>query len=202
MNVMQIKLVSLTAMLVFLFVGSTCGQEAVSPQKKALILQFIEATGGKKAADDMVDIMMDAQVTETTKMISSMIDDDKTISVSAKNQMKRSMTESSARSTERLRQFFKEKVDMGELIEEIVLPIYDKHFSESELKELVAFYNSTTGQKLISVMPELMMESLKVSSDKLVPKLQEFMKDAARSEIAQLKESVRPIATAPVRKSN
>ena len=45
--------------------GLTFAQDTVSPQKKALILEFIEVAGGKNAANEMVDIMLGAQEVET-----------------------------------------------------------------------------------------------------------------------------------------
>ena len=33
--------------------------------------------------------------------------------------------------------------------------IYDKHFSEEELQQLVAFYESPLGKKVASVLPEI-----------------------------------------------
>ncbi len=41
-----------------------------------------------------------------------------------------------------------------------LVPIYDQHFSEAELKKLVAFYQTDLGKKTIAVMPMVMKESV------------------------------------------
>jgi len=42
---------------------------------------------------------------------------------------------------------------------ELVIPIYDKHLSEDDLEALIAFYQTPSGKKLISVLPQIMAET-------------------------------------------
>ncbi len=35
----------------------------------------------------------------------------------------------------------------------LVIPIYEKHFTQGEIRELIAFYQSPIGTKMISVLP-------------------------------------------------
>lgn len=44
----------------------------------------------------------------------------------------------------------------------LVVPIYAKHFSHDEIKELIAFYQSPVGRKMVSVQPQIVQESHKV----------------------------------------
>lgn len=74
--------------------------------------------------------------------------------------------------------FFKE-ANPDELISKIV-PIYGKHLSEEELSQLVKFYETPVGKKLISVQPLIMQESVAVGQvwgralgEKVMRKLQE-----------------------------
>jgi hypothetical protein len=197
----KFKLLFVAGLFVFLCCVPTFAQDTVSPQKKALIQEFLEATGGKKAANEMIDLMMRAQEAETAKMMESMVDDDKNLSAAEKNELKKTMTESAERTSEHIRKFFAERLNFGEVMEEMMVPLYDKHFTESELRDLVTFYRSPTGQKMVASMPSLMMDTIGAVSEKIVPKLQEFMKEAAEAEMAILKEKVKPAVKKPVRKS-
>jgi hypothetical protein len=38
------------------------------------------------------------------------------------------------------------------------VPLYDKYFSDAEIKELIAFYQTPAGQKLVSVNPKLLSD--------------------------------------------
>ena len=47
----------------------------------------------------------------------------------------------------------------------ITAQAYAKHFSESELKEIINFYNTPIGTKLSSVLPEIQQELYKFGSE-------------------------------------
>lgn len=46
----------------------------------------------------------------------------------------------------------------GTQIIELAVPIYAKHFTDAEVKQLMAFYETPIGQKSMQVMPQLMSE--------------------------------------------
>ncbi|ODS24121.1 hypothetical protein AB835_05160 [Candidatus Endobugula sertula] len=65
------------------------------------------------------------------------------------------------------------------LMKSIVYVIYDKHFSLQELQEIVIFYKTPTGKKLITVLPQVTQEALSEGrryGQRLVPLIQERMK--------------------------
>jgi hypothetical protein len=45
---------------------------------------------------------------------------------------------------------------------ELLIPIYDKHFSDEEIEGLIAFYETPLGKRLISELPPIMTESAAV----------------------------------------
>ena len=57
-----------------------------------------------------------------------------------------------------------------------MIPIYQSHFSESDLNQIVAFYSSPVGQKVLKEMPALSAESTLVSDIGMQPKIDEAMK--------------------------
>jgi len=51
-------------------------------------------------------------------------------------------------------------------VEEIVLelvPVYDRYFTDEELQDLIDFYQSPTGQKVLEVNPMLLKDSMEIS---------------------------------------
>ena len=44
--------------------------------------------------------------------------------------------------------------------EDLVVPVYDRHFSADELRQLIAFYQSPIGQKMITEQPAVLQESM------------------------------------------
>lgn len=73
---------------------------------------------------------------------------------------------------------FMDEIDMDELINKIV-PLYDKYYSNEELIQLIKFYETPVGKKVVSVTPVLMQESMMIGqqwgfeiSQKVIEKLQ------------------------------
>ena len=60
---------------------------------------------------------------------------------------------------ERFRALFDERLNFSTIIETVYPPIYDKTFSEEELRQMVTFYRTPVGRKSIEVMPSLMQEA-------------------------------------------
>lgn len=56
----------------------------------------------------------------------------------------------------------KKALNLDDVISRLV-PVYDKYFSEEEIKVLLSFYQSPVGRKLIKVTPLLMDESMKAN---------------------------------------
>jgi len=85
---------------------------------------------------------------------------------------------------------FREKVrtiDFNALLRDEQAAIYAKYFTEQELADLVAFYASPAGTKMVEVMPQLMAEGARMGTDKLGPKIQEVM-----NEVTEEGEKKRP----------
>lgn len=55
-------------------------------------------------------------------------------------------------------------LDSSEAVD-LMVPIYGKHFSLPELRELLAFYSTPLGQKLIREMPAVMQESTAIGGE-------------------------------------
>ncbi|HUQ34090.1 MAG TPA: DUF2059 domain-containing protein [Pyrinomonadaceae bacterium] len=47
---------------------------------------------------------------------------------------------------------------------ELLIPVYDKHFSDDELKDLIAFYETPLGKKLVSEMTPIMTETAAIGA--------------------------------------
>ena len=56
------------------------------------------------------------------------------------------------------------ELDAGQLTE-LVVPIYDRHLSHDDVRQVIAFYESPAGRKLISVQPQIVAESMKAGQD-------------------------------------
>jgi hypothetical protein len=55
-------------------------------------------------------------------------------------------------------------ISLQEIID-LSVPIYMRHFNEEELAELIAFYKSSIGRKMIERMPMVMQEGTRVGAE-------------------------------------
>lgn len=62
-----------------------------------------------------------------------------------------------------------------------MVEIYDKNFTEIEIKDLLSFYKSSTGMKMIKKQPEIQKEAMQIMMANYMPnymkKVQEMMKE-------------------------
>ncbi len=186
----KLKFLFFTLAIFILCGGQLLAQQSVSPEKQALIREFLEVTGGQKRANEVVDIMISFQEKESPKMISSLIEQESDLTSAQKQELQQMAAESAERVGSRTREFFTQRMNIGQMIEEISLPIYDKNFTESELRDIIAFYRTPTGQKTITIAPKMMMEAMMAFSEKFTPQFQEFIKETTDAELAQLKQKL------------
>jgi len=63
------------------------------------------------------------------------------------------------------------------MLDEDVVALYDKLFSEDEIKDMIVFYSSPTGKKMIEKSPEMQKEIVGLLMQKFMPELQKDIKE-------------------------
>ena len=81
------------------------------------------------------------------------------LGMQAMDQMIASMKGAMANVPEKFWTEFRKELNTDDLINQII-PIYDKHLTPAEVKELIKFYESPVGKKMIAVMPAITAESM------------------------------------------
>ncbi|HYD63673.1 MAG TPA: DUF2059 domain-containing protein [Noviherbaspirillum sp.] len=77
---------------------------------------------------------------------------------------------------------FEENVDS---LKEQIIPIYHKYFTADEVKEMIRFYSTDLGQKMIKTMPALVREGMLVGQrwgESLGPKINQRVMDRLRKQ--------------------
>jgi uncharacterized protein len=66
-----------------------------------------------------------------------------------------------------------------------IIPLYHKHYTHDEIKELIRFYHTDLGKKAIRIMPTLMQESMSLGQQwgqALAPEIQRRVKERFKTE--------------------
>jgi hypothetical protein len=61
----------------------------------------------------------------------------------------------------------------NKLVNEEMVDIYDKYFSHEEIKDLISFYESPTGKKILKITPEISKDLMNSMMTKYMPEFQE-----------------------------
>jgi hypothetical protein len=62
------------------------------------------------------------------------------------------------------------------ILDENMVDIYDKYFTQNEINDYISFYKTPSGQKLIQVSPDIQKDLMEVMSQRYMPELQKNLK--------------------------
>ncbi len=164
---------------------STFAQQPTSADKKSLVLEFRKLTGA-----DKVNLGVNFSIADVQETLLSLVEQDKEITNEQKIELKKSATEAGARLDKEIKAFFTDQSKIAPLSEGIIYQIYDKSFTENELRELIAFYRTSTGQKALVFLPSLSSQVQKAFVAAVVPMLQSFIQPKIQTETEQLKQKL------------
>lgn len=135
----------LSAILIvtLLSAGSFAADPVVSQEKKNNIIQLLEMTGTLKIAAQFADV---SSVQIFDALMEAKPDIPKEVSGIIKSEMKAVIYE---------------QINNGGFMERFI-PVYDKYYTDEEIKDLIAFYQTNLGKKLIRVLPDITSESMVV----------------------------------------
>jgi hypothetical protein len=151
---------------------SSDGSAKVDPAKEADIRQLMEVTGAK----DLGQQLMEAGIAQFRASVTESQPD---------NPRAKQFADAFA-------QHFQKHFDPRALAD-TVIPIYDKHLSSEDLRELLAYYQSPFGQRMLKVLPEVARESqtagfrlgqkaAEQAMEDLKPEYPEFVPNASEEE--------------------
>jgi hypothetical protein len=195
----------LTRSLVFsgiLFLNSICvlSQEqsqtvakSVSPEKRALITELLEVTEVRKSAVTIFNAMLDQNEKQMPDIVWQGLLSRKEfqeLDAEAKDELMKTLMAESVRMNKRVRELFLERIDMARVVEEVSADLYDKYFTEGEIKDLIVFYKSQTGKKTIEVLPKMFGESMATTMEVVKPKVLEIVAELVNEETERAKEEL------------
>ena len=151
---------------IFLILFSVCffsGSFAQSKQESIKELFLIMKN------DSMMNKMLDSMIPSMASQMQSQVKDSVASAISV-NIMNVSM--------QTVKGFIPQMMDDMALI-------YDKYFTEKEIKDFIVFYKSPSGQRYLSLSPEIMKEFMGTMMQKYMPEIQKTL----ASKMVELKKA-------------
>jgi hypothetical protein len=137
--------------------------------------------GQQKAAAELVDIMN----------LKTTFNEGKEAMIKAQVQSNPAM----AQFEDLMRQFMEKYLSWDQVKDQFV-GIYAEMFTEPELRELIQLYNTPTGKKLLTSMPEIMNRSMQITQKQLQPHLPELQQQIMARMQEQQKQQQPPAGQA------
>ena len=175
--------------LLFVTAGLAQGiksQSPISEEKSRLIGEMVAVM----ELDKQFPLIMDSMLKEMNKSypvsFNAVVDAHPSLSAADKAALKGSVSDRYKTFSEKFRKRLSEKVDYAKYIREAVYPLYDKFYTEQDMKDILAFYATPTGKKMIKTMPAVFAESNRLASEKFVPQLIPIIEELMREEFEEI----------------
>lgn len=87
------------------------------------------------------------------------------------------------------------EISVDELVT-VIVPVYQRHLSKTDIQAIIAFYKTPVGQKLLRQQPAMMQESMQAGADLMQKRMESLLKKVdARME--QLLRASQPDSVSP-----
>lgn len=189
------KRLLLLSALVFTTIGLPAignAQTEISESKRKLISEMVSLFKMESQMAEIVDTMLKSMETSFPMGYDASVDARTDLTLKQKAELKAQSAESFRSFSKRFREELPQYVDFGRFIQESVYPIYDRFYSEDDIRAMNEFYRSPTGQKVISTLPELTAESQKASVEKLVPQITPLIEKLTKEAFDRVRTPPKP----------
>ena len=192
MNKKKLRITHCAVALIFTaFVGiSALAQQDPQTEKQVLVMKFRRLTGA-----DHVNLGINVSFEDVKNDLIGSVDNDKELSDVQKQGLRKSAVDAYNRLDQQLKDFLNDQPKITPISEASVFQVYDQAFTEAELKELIAFYSTATGQKALKFLPTLSAQVQQSFQSMLLPKVQEFITPKIKAEGEQLKQKIQEAKT-------
>ena len=165
-------------------------QDTLTPEKKALIkelLTLMNASGNSEAISNQIMEALQAPVANAlSNEMRGWIQEQK-LPPAEQKRLEAETDESAQRILTRLRAEIPKRISFGELVEKVGVETYDKYYTVAEVKDLIAFYKTSTGQKFVKILPQLTADLMSGTGKLIEPELTKLMTETLADELMRLK---------------
>lgn len=155
-------------------------------KKKALIHEFRKLTGA-----DTVNLGIDITLDGAKGDFAAMVEQAEGISAEKKKALQAAVADAGQRLEAELRSFLDDRSKFTEAAEGTIFEMYDKAFSEQELRDIIAFYRTDIGQRSLRFLRNQNNEFQSVFREKVRPIVSDFILPKIKAESDQLEQKIR-----------
>src|SRR5262245_14276518 len=165
-------------------------QSDPKPEKKALIKELLGLMNAGYNSEDVTSQIMEQLQAPVASMISENMRgwiQAQKFAPAEQKRLEAEVHEFAQRVLTRVRVEFPKRVNFRELAEKVIHETYDKYFTEAEVKDLIAFYKTSTAQKFISRLPQTTAEMFPRIEELIGPEMTNLINESFDDELMRLK---------------
>ena len=175
------------AALALVLAGGGAARAEVDERKHELIRELILLSGGDTASRQIVDLTLAQLAPAYETVVEEVLVSETDLNAEQTQALRRHLADFE-RFAQTFRQRFPERVDMTQLLESIYVPLYDASFSTKELQQIVVFYRTPTGKKVVEVMPRLLQQGMEQTLPAVQPKVMALVGEILAEQRSELFE--------------
>lgn len=191
MNSLKLRLFLLLAIALGVANSPIFAQQPQLTEKEKLVSVFRSLTGANN-----VNLNINAELDDVKASLSALVAEDPELNATQKQELAKSASESFARINQDLLKFLYDKDQVARIGETAVFQVYDIAFTEAELIQLIAFYETPAGQKALRFLPTVSKQVEQSFGSMIGAKINESIGPKIRAEREALKEKIKAAKSA------
>jgi len=160
----------------------------ISETKRQLMLELFELTGGERSADQLMDVMLAQMEQSQGAMIEQVVAGTSGLSPERQAELREHLGGAQG-FLAKFRTRLPQRIDFQGLMQGVVMPIYDRHFDEQDLREMVAFYRTPAGRKAVEILPQIAQETIQEVAEAVEPQILGLVQEIIAEEAALIAEA-------------
>ena len=165
-------------------------QTEVSTEKETAIKELIALINVDNRAEDLVGLLSMQMDSLREATISAVLDDRTDLTAAEKKSLRESLIANQKEASKRFQEKMMQKLNYNEMINEIAAIVYDKYYTLEEVRDLLTFYKTPTGQKTLKTMSPLMSDTMQLTQERLIPKIPIILKEIQEEEKIEIEREV------------
>jgi hypothetical protein len=184
------KLLKIIFILAFMGCGFAAitaqAQEGIAPQKRELIREMLQITYAQVDVNQFLNSLLLQEEMAIPEHVAQEVEKHKSLSPEEREKMRVEWTEKTVRVFARMREVLPQRINFAQELDKISYAMYDKYFTESDLRDMIAFYKSPAGKKTLEVMPKMMLDVMKQAQEVFMPRVKKTIDEVMAEEEKRL----------------
>ncbi|MBN2427464.1 MAG: DUF2059 domain-containing protein [Deltaproteobacteria bacterium] len=181
--------ICIISFLTLFFFASQAGAELSSREMDAY-QKFFKVSGAQTQYDQMLGMFLGQFQQGMGAGMKHAMQNAAEMNQSQKDQIIQLSEQSMKRMLETLRAEIGKVMPFEDLLKNIYIPIYSRHFKIEEIEEVTAFFETPVGRKFVSAAPSMMKESMTLINEQYSKQLREAGSRVAQKELSWLKGEI------------